>query len=253
MKLFQRIWNDIRAGENIDQYLTIVAAITLTILNLAGVSLQSYLAPFTLAVLALLAINSLGNRFKIEELIKKKSETLDNFFVDDFPPSYKTDFENSGVMWLVGVSLHRTIKTNYPILEEKLRQGKKLRVLLIHPKGVGVELSVARNYAHRGVEPKSNDILFILELLCSLREIAPASIEIRTIVFPLAYGATVVNPDTAIGKLYIEHYGFRVSTDSIPRYVLKVSDGRWYDFHKREIEALWEAGEEWMCEKPKSG
>ena len=101
--------------------MTIAAAIILTILNLAGLSLQSYLAPFTLAVLALLAINSLGNRFKIEELIRKNSESLDTFFKDEFPPDYKIDFENSDVMWLVGVSLHRTIKANYPMLERKLQ------------------------------------------------------------------------------------------------------------------------------------
>jgi hypothetical protein len=250
MKLLQRIWNDIRAGENIDQYLTIMAAITLTVLNLAGVSLQSQLAPFTVAILALLAINSLVNRFKMDELLNKKTETLDDFFTDEFPPSYKIDFENSEVMWLVGVSLHRTIKTNYSILEEKLRRGQKIRVLLIHPHGAGVELSVARNYAHRGVEPKKNDILFVLELLCSLKEIAPTGLEVRTIQFPLAFGVTAINPDTAAGKLYIEHYGFRVSTDSLPRYILKASDGRWYDFQKREIEALWNAGENWLCEKP---
>jgi hypothetical protein len=251
MKLLQRIWDDIRAGENIDQYLTIIVAITLTVLNLAGVSIQSQLAPFTVAILALLAINSLGNRFKIDELLNKKTETLENFFRDEFPPSYKTDFENSDVMWLVGVSLHRTIKTNYSILEEKLRRGQKLRVLLIHPEGAGVEISVARNYVHRGVEPKKNDILFILELLCGLREIAPAGLEIRTIKFPLAFGVTAINPDTATGKLYVEHYGFRISTDSIPRYVLKASDGHWYDIQKKEIEALWNAGENWMCEKQK--
>lgn len=253
MKLLLRIWDDIRAGENIDQYLTIVAAITLTILNLAGVSLQSYLAPFTLAVLALLAINGLGNRFKMEELLKKKSESLDTLFMDEFPPSYKTDFADAEVLWLIGVSLHRTIKTNYSTLEKRLRQGQALRVLLIHPTGIGVEMSVARNYAHRGVEPKSNDILFILELLCSLREIAPSKMEIRTIAFPLAYGATAINPQAATGKLYIEHYGFRVSTESIPRYILKASNGRWYDFYKQEIEALWNAGDEWICEKPKTG
>ena len=46
------------------------SAITLAVLNLVGVSLQTYLAPFTLAILALLAINGLGNRFRIEELVK---------------------------------------------------------------------------------------------------------------------------------------------------------------------------------------
>jgi hypothetical protein len=251
MKSLRHIWNDIRAGENIDQYLTIVVAITLTLLNLTGVSFQSQLAPFTLAILALLAINSLGNRFKIDALLKQGTKSLDDFFSDEFPPSYKADFENSDVVWLVGVSLHRTIKTNYPILEKKLRQGQTLRVLLIHPTGPGVELSVARNYAHRGVEPKSNDIVFVLELLCALREVAPTKIEVRTIKFPVAFGATAVNPDSATGKLYIEHYGFRVSADSIPRYVLKASDGRWYDIQKREIEALWNAGENWVCENQK--
>lgn len=253
MKLLQRIWNDIRSGENIDQYLTIATAITLTILNLAGVSLQAQLAPFTLAVLTLLAINGLGNRFKIEELLKKKTESLDTFFADDFPQSYKADFENSDVMWLIGVSLHRTIKTNYKTLERKLRQGQTLRILLVHPHGTGVELSVARNYVNRRVEPKSNEISFILELLCKLSEIAPTKIEVRTINFPLAFGVMAVNPDRATGMLYIEHYGFRVSTDSIPRYVLKATDGRWYDFQKREIEALWDAGENWVCEKSKTG
>ncbi len=247
MRLFHRIWSDIRAGENIDQYLTIIVAIAVVLLNLSGMSLQSYVFPLTLAILALLAISSLGNRYKIEELLSRQSEPVETFLMEDFPASYKADFENSDVMWLVGVSLHRTIKTNYPILERKLRQGKKLRVLLVHPTGVGVELSVARNYVHRGVEPKSHDISFIIELLCGLRKIAPSSIEIRTIPFPLAYGATAINPDAATGKLYIEHYGFRVSTESMPRYVLKASDGRWYEFHKREIEALWNAAADWVC------
>jgi hypothetical protein len=253
MKIIQRVWNDIRSGENIDQYLTIVAAITLAILNLAGVSLQTYLAPFTLAILALLAINSLGTRFRIDELFKKQSESVDTFFMDEFPPSYKVDFESADVLWLVGVSLHRTIKTNYKILEKKLRQGQSIRVLVINPKGAGIEIAVARNYAHRGVEAKANDILYILELLSSLNEIAPQKLEVRTIKLPLAYGVTATNPATSSGKLYIEHYGFRISTDSIPRYVLKSSDGRWYDFFKSEIEALWDAGEIWVYEKQKTG
>jgi hypothetical protein len=249
MNLIQRIWKDVRSGENIDQYITIVAAIVLAILNLIGVSLQSHLATFTLAVLALLAISSLGNRYKIEELITRQSQSADRFFVNEFPPSYISDFEQSEVLWLIGVSLHRTIKTKYATLEKKLRQGHFIRVLLVNPKGAGVEMAVTRNYAHRGVEPKSNDILFVLELLCDLRKISPQKLEIRTINLPLAYCATVTNPNGATGKLYIEHYSFRVSTESIPRYILQSTDGRWYDFLKKEIEALWDAGEVWGCEE----
>ncbi len=252
MKLLHRIWDNIRKGENIDQYLTIVAALTLTILNLLGLSFQSYLAPFTLAVLALLAINGLGNRYKMDEILERQSKSIEKFFVENFPSTYESDFENSSDIWLFGVSLRRTIQGKYAILEMKLRQGHKLRVLLINPNGVGVEMAVARNYADRTVQPKQTEISYILKLLCNLQNIAPHNVEVRVTNFPLAYGAMVINPDAVTGKLYIEHYGYRVSTDSIPRYVLKISDGRWYEFHKQELEALWSDGIEWSCEKTKT-
>ena len=248
MKLLHRIWDDISKGENIDQYITVFAALVLTVLNLFGLAVQTYLAPFTLAVLALLAINGLGNRYKMDEILKQKSASIDNFFVENFPDTYENDFENSSVLWLFGVSLRRTIQGKYEILEKKLKQGHKLRVLLINPNGTGVEMAVARNYADRTVEPKQTEISYILKLLCVLQKTAPHNVEIRVTNFPLAYGAMVINPDTVTGKLYIEHYGYRVSTDSIPRYVLKISDGKWYEFHKRELEALWSDGIEWICE-----
>lgn len=253
MKLPHRIWDDVRKGENIDQYLTIVAALALTVLNLLGLSTQAYLAPFTLAVLALLAISGLGNRYKLDEILNKKSESIDNFFVENFPATYDSDFENSSVMWLFGVSLRRTIQGKYEILEKKLRQGHQLRVLLINPSGAGIEMAVARNYADRTVEPKQTEISYILKLLCNLQKTAPRSVEVRVTNFPLAYGAMAINPNAVTGKLYIEHYGYRVSTDSIPRYVLKISDGRWYEFHKKELEALWSDGIEWGCEETQPG
>ena len=89
----------------------------------------------------------------------------------------------------------------------------------------------------------------MLDLLCDLRQAAPGRVEIRTIQHPLAYGALAAGPDTGVGVLYLEHYCFRVSTESMPRYLLRVQDGRWYDFFKTELKALWAAGAEWSCEE----
>ncbi|MGB4804162.1 MAG: hypothetical protein WBV59_15995, partial [Anaerolineae bacterium] len=57
------------------------------------------------------------------------------------------------------------------------------------------------------------------------------------------------NPDTGAGVLYLEHYCFRVTTESMPRYLLRVQDGRWYDFFKTELKALWAAGADWSCQE----
>lgn len=249
MRVMRRIWDDIRSGENIDLYITVIVAIGLAILNIVGVAPQTYLAPITLAVLGLLAITSLGNRYRIEELLQKQIQSTDTFYAEEYPSSYKSDFETAEELWLVGVSLRRTVQANYPKIEQKLRQGHIIKVLLVHPEGAGLEMAVSRNYARREVEPKSNEIRFNLQLLCDLRKSFPDKIEVRTIQYPLAYGVTAANPDTASGTLYLEHYCFRTASDSLPRFVLRAKDGRWYDFFKSEIRALWNAGIEWPCDR----
>ncbi|MCA9397852.1 hypothetical protein KC573_03405, partial [candidate division WWE3 bacterium] len=240
MRTFQRVWEDIRSGENIDMYVTVLVTIGLIILNLIGVVPQVYIAQVTLAVLALLAITSIGNRHRIEQLLQKQS--TDTFYMTQYPPTYITDFENAEELWLIGVSMHRTVKTNYPMIERKLKQGHTVKVLLVHPEGAGIEMAVTRNYARREIAPKSNDIKYVLQLLCDLRNITPSNLEIRTIQYSLSYGVTAVNPDTASGILYLEHYCFRVAGDSLPRFLLRSRDGQWYDFYKKEINAMWDAG-----------
>jgi hypothetical protein len=251
MKTLRHIWDDIRKGENIDLYLTIVAAVAFVVLNLAGIAPQSFLAPLTLAVLALLAFTNLTNRHRMEELLDQKAHTLDDFFREEYPPSYKTDFDNATEVWLVGVSLNRTIKTLYGKLEQKLKQGGHVRVLLVHPQGPGLEMAVERGYTLRDVNMKRQEIMSNLRLLNELRAIAPDRLEVRTIQHPLNYGAMVANPDATNGALYLEHYCFRVTTESLPRYVLRTQDGRWYDFFKAELRTLWEAGEVWRQEENK--
>ncbi|NUM46261.1 MAG: hypothetical protein HUU38_16280 [Anaerolineales bacterium] len=245
MKSLRQIWDDIRQGENIDLYLTILAAFVFVILNLAGLTPDTVLAPLTLSVLALLAVTNLVNRHRMEGWMAQKDHTLDDFFREEFPASYKTDFENATEVWLVGVSLNRTVKSQYLKLEQKLKQGHRVRVLLVHPQGPALEMAVERGYTRRDVEMKRQEIISVLNLLDDLRAVAPDRLEVRTIQHPLNYGAMTANPDATNGALYLEHYCFRVTTESIPRYVLRTTDGRWYDFFKTELRTLWEAGDVW--------
>ena len=200
MKALRRIWDDLRKGENIDLYLTIAAAVAFVALNLAGVASTALLAPLTLAVLALLAVTSLGNRHRMDELLAQREQSLDDFFLEEFPPSYKTDLEAAEELWLVGVSLHRTVTANYALFERKLQQGHRLRVLLVHPDGAGLEMAVARGYTRRDVEKKRQEIRYVLDLLCDLRQGAPGRVEVRTIQHPLAYGSAGRQPRQRRGR-----------------------------------------------------
>jgi len=245
MNLFYRIWNDIRRGENIDLYLTIILALSLVALNLIGFASEKLIAPITLAVLGLLAITLLGNRHRLDELLQGDNKAKASFFLEEFPVTLTTDLDAASELWLVGVSLVRTIKSNYQRIERRLKQGSKIKVLLVHPAGAGVEMAVSRNYAQRDPNQKAGEIKTGLEYLMTLQRMVPGNLQIRTIQNPLNYGAIAVNPGSASGVLYIENYCFRVSSESLPKFVLRAEDGRWYDFYTNELQALWDAGIEW--------
>lgn len=116
--MLRHMWNDIRKGENIDLYLTIVAALVFVVLNLVGVASPTFLAPLSLAVLGLLAITNLGNRQRMEELLAQKALTLDDFFREEYPATYQDNLDQTAELWLVGVSLNRTVKSHYLKLEQ---------------------------------------------------------------------------------------------------------------------------------------
>lgn len=247
MQTLSRFWHDIKNFENLDLYLTVAVAIGFPILNMLGSVSDEFLPPLTLAVLSLLAITSLINRHRIDDLHQTLIGSPTDLFMEEFPEDLKSNLESASELWLVGVSLHRTINFNYATLERKLRQGHRIRVLIVHPEGPGVEMAVSRNYTRKEVAVTSSRIRDNLQLLCDLRAIAPERMAIRTIQNPLSYGVVATNPDSATGSLYIEHYTFGVSPISMPRYVIRAQDGKWYDFFKQEVVSMWEYGVDWEC------
>ncbi len=82
MQFFQRIWNEVRRGENIDLYVTILIAIGLVSLNLTGFAQRPLMAPITLTVLGLLAIAILANRYRLDESLKQLSKLSQNYYSD---------------------------------------------------------------------------------------------------------------------------------------------------------------------------
>jgi hypothetical protein len=75
MKLIQRFLQDIKQGENIDLYLTVLVAFAVAVLNLFGITSQNIVSSISLAVLALLISSILGVRHHLETLEKDTKQT----------------------------------------------------------------------------------------------------------------------------------------------------------------------------------
>lgn len=252
MGVMRQIWSDIRHGESIDLYATIVIAFVVVVLSLFGFASPMLVQALTLTVLGLLAISNLVNRYRLEQLAERVVASTEDLFMDEFPTRFKSDFESVKEAWLIGVTLRKTITEYSTMIEDKLRKGHRLRVLLVHPEGAAIEMAGSRYVAlvptggyHQSREKQVKDSL---AWFCGLRRIAGDRLEIRTIHNPLTFGATCLEPETASGILYLEYYPFRTTPNSVPKLVLRAVDGRWYDFFKKEVQMLWDSGQEWPCE-----
>jgi len=139
LSLLTNLWKHIRQGENIELYLTVLVAIPLAILNLLGVA-QSWAAPITLAVLALFGVSTLVNRQRLESILEKLSQSSDSVLLDKFPPSREEDLKNAKELWLIGIALNKTVNTHYPVIQEKLKRGGSIKVLVVDPDGTASTL-----------------------------------------------------------------------------------------------------------------
>lgn len=247
MSSFHRIWEDIRRGENIDLFITVLIAVGLAVLNIAGVAPASLIAPLTLAVLGLLAVATLGNRYKLEESLETLNRTHTGLFQEKLPASMENEMRAARDLWLVGVTLNRTINTHYSLLEQKLARGDTVRVLLVNPDGDGPEMLVKREYKERyNVERIRHLIRDSLDDLCSLQQ-RFRGLEVRVIDYPLSYGGVLINPNSDSGALYLEHYPFKTPGGSLPKFVLEAKNGRWYTFFKLELQTIWDSAVPWVC------
>jgi hypothetical protein len=248
MHKLRHIWQDIRRGENIDLYVTVLIAIGLAGLNLLGLAPQAWLAPLTLAVLGLLAVATLGNRYRLEESLNTLNQTHSGLFQEKLPAALEADMEKSREMWLVGVTLNRTLNTHFTLLEKKLSRGDRVRVLLVHPEGPSAEMLAMREYRRYTAERIRSLIRDSLSDLCHLQA-TYEKLEIRVVAYPLSFGGVVINPESASGILYLEHYPFKTPGGSQPKFVLEAKDGRWYHFFKLELETIWQNSTPWACHK----
>jgi hypothetical protein len=249
MKRLTTIWNDLRRGQNIDLLLTIIVSFILLLLGIFGVTAPELVSSLTLAVLGLIAISSLESRYQVEELALKLGQIPESIFLKEFPSDLDMDIRNSKELWLIGVTLSRTIKTYYPVFEEKLKHGFQIMVILINPQGSALEMSVKPVYGNKSIEQRRAEVVVSLESLCDLKARYPDLLHIKISDNYIGHGVIGIDPNSTTGKLYVEMHPFKMPGGSQPKFVLESKDGEWFDFFKQETQTIWENCSEWICKQ----
>jgi len=247
MQTLKRILYDLKHGENVDLYLTIVAAIFVAALNIYGLAPSSLVSSVTLAVLGLLAFSAVGNRHRLEKLLFIRNDLKRGSFLTQFPTDIEEQRFDSEELWMIGTSLKIAIPKHYSKLDSMLRRKCKIRVLLVEPDGIANDLAAKRLYRPTSPKEHKDDILSNLKLLCYLKQIDPTGLEIKVInyVYPFVIYATDL--ESPKGTVLLVYGGFKSSDNHEPKILLCSRDDPWYNYFKKQIYTLWEEASEWKC------
>jgi len=242
MRAIRRIAKEIRHGENIDAYLTIVVALVIATLNLLGVFPATGLTSLVLAVLGLLAIGTLATRARLDELREVITSGGAGPGQRPFPSSHQEDLTSDGDLWIYGVSRTGVLRQHYHHIADRLRAGKELRVLLVKPDSPAAELAEKRiPIAATGV---INDrIRSSLELLRALQRDTGKPVPVKLTEQEMSFGADLVNPGRSTARLYLEYYSYKSRHDAQLRLVLTSRDGGSLEHYREQLDNLWEDAE----------
>lgn len=247
-KALRRIWGDISHGENLDAYIIIVMALLLSGASILGFENPTLLPGVTLAVLTLITVSTLVSRHRIEDLREQVAPSVSSPFLEEFPNSITEDIEVASELWLVGASLDDLTGEYYSTLERKLRQRHTIHVLVMNPAKTEVlQISDMRAYANPSAIRASQQITSTLDDLCALKTLAQDNLIIRVIDFPIPQRMIVANPSSNRGRIYVANYPFQTPGGSLPKFVVKARDTKWFSHFKQEAVNLWESGKEWRC------
>lgn len=247
MEVIKRFLADIRRGENLDLYFFVIAALSLAILNGIGQAPSKLIESVTLALLGLLSAYSLGVRERLTD-INDRLTGANTLLYDEIPFQAKEAvISEAKEIIVIGITLNRFVVTFYSHLEEKVRSGQKVKVLLVEPNSEAIRLIPQRVYRPTSEKLLSRKIMDSIELLHSLKTAAPDLVEVRTLDFPIPFGCVASNIDLQNSSILIEYYSYKTPTDTPCVLLSKKKEPHWHSVYRTQVLNLWDAGKTWTA------
>lgn len=255
LRFLEKVFQDVREGENLEVYLTLVVALVLLLLDVFDVVSSEALAAGTLATLGLLAYSVLTNREQMQRLVDSSTTTqtlveqslsgqpsADSFFWQERRP-LDSDLRRARFVGVAGITLSRTVRDYLHIFEDRLKSGAHLQFIVIDPASFAPRQALLRSKG--GVDDS-----FYVDLvrttvarLCFLAEPEHGSgtLELGLLPYSPSFGLFLIDPDEPYGRIIVEVYQHK-SLAFNPTFELDARrDSRWYRFFREQFDLLWES------------
>jgi len=229
--------NDLRRGANLE----VILALIITFLSIAGLVTSWLIPPFTLALLAVLFTGILKNTYILEK-IEQKSHSRDVFLEAFDKREVNENVEHANEVIFLGTTLSNVVHGQYSRIEESLKKGNKIKILVVESNSNLCNIVARRFYEPKNGESIIQDLNSTIGMCRHLESIAKntkGQLEIRLLDFLPSFGAIFVNPEGNNSKLYLWYYTYKTKNPTKPKMILRPTDERWYQLFKEMILALW--------------
>lgn len=252
MKFIKLIINDIKSGQNLDIYLTVVIAAVIAVLGVFSIVEQAVISSAILATLALIATSSIQNRNERLAIKRSLLEARDDYHsAESFFQEYKVNelkelIRTSKSVYFWGVHFRKTISSCEFALEQSLRNGACLKFLLVKPDSSATKMSGFRNTS---VVRKDRSNRFLKDALRDLADIGTSAnaidrIEVKVIDFLPLWTMSAINPKSSDGKILVILSSFRFSAEENPFFqLIAEKDRHWFNFFVEQFEETWKEAE----------
>ena len=245
-KIWQNIWN------GLDILITILIAVVVVVLRVMGVikvTDQSLISSLILGILALVSFSMLRDRYRDEQIrnallrIENTSVPSENFFEDEFDRQALSGYIcKSRQSFLWGMTLWRTVPLLTQSIENGLKNGLDMRVLLIKPCSNAAKMAAFRT-RHGNVDKIKEELSANLRELQNLaKQQLRGKLEVRVIDYLAPWTIYVFDPHLDEGQMIVRLTPFRAPKR--PNFKLSArKDKKWFQYFLSQFEAVWEQAE----------
>ena len=162
-------------------------------------------------------------------------------FKKEFGPELDLSMDKAQELLITGVTRNTLITSSYHKFEDRLRNGCRIRLLLMEPTSDAIVVAAERYYADRSPDSIRERVRHTLRLLAEVKRSTGGDLSVRLTSHPLAMGVIAVDgsPDirSEASALFVEYYTYQAPGE--PKFVLQPADSQWFENLYQEAEALW--------------
>ncbi|MCP4417175.1 MAG: hypothetical protein GY805_11165 [Chloroflexi bacterium] len=183
--------------------------------------------------------------------LERDRPLAENFFQKT--PDIEPLIKEAKAIDLCGVSLTTTISRQVPLLRDSLEEGKAIRLLIIDPRSIAVQMANARSetqditYYNKRLEASLSDIAYLQKKWEEFNKSEnPSSFTVGLMPYAPSFGIQIFHKEKMKGKMYVEMYTHHGGYGTQPLFTLdELDDSNWYKFFNSQFEEIWKKSTAW--------